>query len=133
MSAKDYVEEFFMLQPQKVDDGDASINKEYTGIRGQALTQQALIFIQGIIHHVLDVCMSADAKGHTNVLRGIIQKCCKTLLILSRYQAPPSTPEGYFSGLWLEKMRTACHQVNHSLTVDQMIIVVYLMRIITVC
>ncbi|KAK3825766.1 MAG: Dopey, N-terminal-domain-containing protein [Benniella sp.] len=118
MSAKDYAEEFFMLQPQQVDNSDASISKEYAGIKGQALTQQALCFIQNIISSILDVFMKDDAKAHTIVLRQMIQKSCKTLLILSRYHIMPSTPDNRFSGPWLEKMRTACHQLEDFAAID---------------
>lgn len=113
MSAKDYIEEFFALQPREVnDEDDTSANKVYAGIRGHMLTQQSLSFIQNIIHHILDVCMNSDTKAPTPLLRTMIQKCCKTLLILARYHPSPTTPNGYFSGPWLEKMRTACHQVE---------------------
>ncbi|KAF8965668.1 hypothetical protein BGZ46_000564 [Entomortierella lignicola] len=110
MSAKDYIEEFYMLQPQKSsDDGDSSTTKEYAGIRGQALTQQALLFTQNFIHNALDVCVNNTPISNIQTLRSMIQKACKILSILSKHQTPPSTPEDYFSGLWLEKMRSACH------------------------
>ncbi|KAF9960614.1 hypothetical protein BGZ65_012020 [Modicella reniformis] len=118
MSVTDYIGEFYMFQPQKADDIDATASKEYAGIKGQVLTQQALRFVQSIILGVLDVCMNDSAKAHTNVLRAAIQKSCKTLLILSRYQSPSSTLDSYFSGPWLEKMRTACHQLEDFVTID---------------
>ncbi|KAF9347056.1 hypothetical protein BGX26_001433 [Mortierella sp. AD094] len=118
MSAKDYIEEFYMLQPQKSSDEDNSATKEYAGIRGEALTQQALLFTQNFIRNALDVCIKNTSKANTQALRAMIQKACKILLILSRYQTPPSTSEGYFSGLWLEKMRSACHIVEDFAIID---------------
>ncbi|KAF9398703.1 hypothetical protein BGX21_007403 [Mortierella sp. AD011] len=119
MSAKDYIEEFYMLQPQKsCDDEDNSTAKEYAGIRGEVLTQQALLSTQNFIRNALDVCIKDTYKVNTQTLRAMIQKACKILLILSKYQAPPSTPEGYFSGLWLEKMRSACHIVEDFAIID---------------
>ncbi|KAG0004507.1 hypothetical protein BGZ79_009040 [Entomortierella chlamydospora] len=119
MNAKDYIEEFYMLQPQKsCDDEDNSTAKEYAGIRGEVLTQQALLSIQNFIRNALDVCIKDTHKANTQTLRAMIQKACKILLILSKYQAPPSTSEGYFSGLWLEKMRSACHIVEDFAIID---------------
>ncbi|KAF9201272.1 hypothetical protein BGZ49_008474 [Haplosporangium sp. Z 27] len=119
MSAKDYIEEFYMLQPQKSsDDGDSSTTKEYAGIRGQALTQQALLFTQNFIRNALDVCVNNTPISNIQTLRSMIQKACKILSILSKHQTPPSTPEDYFSGLWLEKMRSACHLVEDFAIID---------------
>lgn len=109
MSAKGYIEEFFMLVPQKVDESD-STTKEYAGINGQALRQQALTVIQNFISNILDACMVDDSRTNIRTLRTMIQKSCKILSILSRYQTP-SSPQDYFSGLWLEKMRLACYKV----------------------
>ncbi|KAF9115351.1 hypothetical protein BGX27_008120 [Mortierella sp. AM989] len=119
MHAKDYIEEFYMLQPQKSSsDGDGSTTREYAGIKGQALTQQALLFTQKFIYNALDVCINDTSKASTKILRAMIQKACKILLILSKYQSPPNTPEEYFSGPWLEKMRTACHVVEDFAIID---------------
>ncbi|KAG0365844.1 hypothetical protein BGZ54_006153 [Gamsiella multidivaricata] len=121
MSAKDYIEEFYMLLPQESDGSDVSTSKEYAGIKGQTLTQQALSFIQSFICNALDVCMNDITKTHTQILRAMIQKACKIVLILSKYQVPPATPEDYFSGLWLEKMRTACCKVDDFAIVDALV------------
>ncbi|KAG0295715.1 hypothetical protein BGZ98_001266 [Dissophora globulifera] len=122
MSAKDYIEEFYMLQPQKQDETeDAATTKEYSGIKGQALTQEALKYIQNFFYNVLDVCMNDTAKGHTQTLRSMIQKACKILLILSKYQHPPSTSEDYFSGPWIEKMRTALYKVDDFAIIDALV------------
>jgi hypothetical protein len=109
MSAKEYIEEFYMLVPQKTDESD-SATKEYAGINGQALRQEALTIIQSFISNILDACMAEDARANIRTLRTMIQKSCKILSILSRYQTPVS-PHDYFSGPWLDKMRQACHKV----------------------
>src|SRR5690554_4023607 len=113
MSAKDYIEEFYMLVPQKTDESDDISAREYAGINGQALTRQALSFVQNFICNALDACMDDYTKAHTDArtLRSMIQNACKILAILSKYQAP-STIQGYFSGTWLEKMRTASCKVR---------------------
>ena len=110
MSAKDYIEEFYMLVPQKTDESDAA-TKEYAGINGQALRQQALTITQNFISNILDSCMDGDSRTHIRTLRSMIQKSCKILSILSRYQTP-SSPQDYFSGPWLDKMRLACYKVT---------------------
>lgn len=109
MSAKSYIEEFFMLVPQKTGESD-STTKEYAGINGQALRQQALTIIQNFISNILDACMADDSRTNIRTLRTMIQKSCKILSILSRYQTP-SSPQDYFSGPWLDKMRLACYKV----------------------
>ena len=110
MSAKDYIEEFYMLVPQKVDEPESTLTKEYAGINGQALRQQALTIIQNFISNILDACMGEDSRTHIRTLRTMTQKSCKILSILSRYQTP-SSPHDYFSGPWLDKMRLACYKV----------------------
>lgn len=111
MSAKDYIEEFYILRPSTHSNTEDTTAKEYAGIKGQALTQQALAFIQNFVSNVLDLCMKDEDGVHTRTLRPMILKACKTLTILSRYQSPPTLPDDYFSGLWLDKMRTACCKV----------------------
>ncbi|KAF9186710.1 hypothetical protein BGZ51_001791 [Haplosporangium sp. Z 767] len=122
MSAKDYIEEFYMLVPQKVDESDDISAREYAGINGQALTQQALSFVQNFICNALDACMDDHTKVHTDArtLRSMIQNACKILSILSKYQAP-STVQGYFSGLWLEKMRTASCKARDFAIIDALV------------
>ncbi|KAF9430127.1 hypothetical protein BGZ94_008233 [Podila epigama] len=120
-NAKDYIEEFYVLKPQEAQTGDSNSAKEYTGIRGQALTQQALTFIQNFISNVLDVSAKDATKAHTRILRAMIQKACKTLSILSKYKAPPTRAEDYLAGPWLEKMRAACSTMEDFATIDAMI------------
>jgi hypothetical protein len=112
MSAKDYIEEFYVLRPSTPNNAEELAGKEYAGIKGQALTQQALTFIQNFINSILDLCMADEEGVHTKTLRPMILKACKTLSILSRYQSPPTMSDEYFSGLWLDKMRTACCKVR---------------------
>ncbi|KAI1316511.1 hypothetical protein EDD11_009924 [Mortierella claussenii] len=122
-SAKDYIADFYMLQPQKADADaeDPSSTKEYAGIKGQALTEQALMFIQNFIRNALDVCMKDSTRKNIQPLRAMIQKACKILLILSKYQAPPTTADDFFGGEWLEKMRTACREVNDFAITDALV------------
>ncbi|KAG0261587.1 hypothetical protein BG011_000876 [Mortierella polycephala] len=122
MSAKDYIEEFYMLVPQKADESDDISAREYAGINGQALTRQALSFVQNFICNALDACMDDYTKAHTDArtLRSMIQNACKILSILSKYQAP-STIQGYFSGLWLEKMRTASCKARDFAIIDALL------------
>lgn len=118
MSAKDYIEEFYILQPATAatttttTTSEESSAKEYAGIKGHALTHQALTLVQNFISNVLDTCMKDEEGVHTKTLRPMILKACKTLAILSRYQSPPIVAEDYFSGPWLEKMRTTCCKVR---------------------
>ncbi|KAF8924042.1 hypothetical protein BGZ58_002248, partial [Dissophora ornata] len=121
MSAKEYIEEFYMLRPQKAEDVDSSTTKEYTGIKGQALTQVALSLIEDFICNALDVCMGDSGKAHTQILRSMIQKACKIILTLSKYRTPPNTPEDYFSGPWIEKMRMASHKVDDFVIIDALV------------
>lgn len=101
-----------MLKAQEPQEGDDSSTKEYSGIKGQALTLQALTFIQNFISSVLDECKKDEAKDHTRTLRTMVQKACKTLSILSKYMEPPNCPEEYLQGPWLDKMRDACSTVS---------------------
>ncbi|KAF9924707.1 hypothetical protein FBU30_005377 [Linnemannia zychae] len=119
MSAKDYIEEFYMLVPQKAEEADSPI-KEYAGINGQALSQQALTIIQNFISNILDACMADDARTNIRTLRTMIQKSCKVLSILSRYQTPNS-PQDYFTGLWLDKMRLACYKTDDFAMIDALL------------
>ncbi|GJJ70854.1 hypothetical protein EMPS_03204 [Entomortierella parvispora] len=121
MSAKDYIEEFYILRPSTPSNSDETTAKEYAGIKGQSLTHEALGFIQKFICNVLDLCMKDEDGVHTKTLRPMILKACKTLTILSRYQSPPTVSEDYFSGLWLDKMRTACCKVNDFSIVDAVV------------
>ncbi|KAF9137838.1 hypothetical protein BGX30_009855 [Mortierella sp. GBA39] len=119
MSAKDYIEEFFMLVPQRTDESDLA-TKEYAGISGHALRQQALTIIQNFISNILDACMADDSRTNIRTLRTMIQKSCKILSILSRYQTP-SSPQDYFSGPWLDKMRLACHKTDDFSMIDALL------------
>ncbi|KAK5828752.1 Dopey, N-terminal-domain-containing protein [Linnemannia elongata] len=119
MSAKDYIEEFFMLVPQKTNESE-STTKEYAGINGQALRQQALTIIQNFISNILDACMADDSRTNIRTLRTMIQKSCKILSILSRYQTP-SSPQNNFSGPWLDKMRLACHKTEDFAMIDALL------------
>jgi len=118
MTAKDYIEEFYILRPSTPSNTEETTAKEYAGIKGQALTQQALTLIQDFICNVLDLCTKDEDGVHTKALRPMILKACKTLTILSRYQSPPTVSDDYFSGLWLDKMRTACCKVTKSFFVQ---------------
>lgn len=100
-----------MLKAQEPQ-GDDSSTKEYSGIKGQALTLQALAFIQNFISSVLDECKKDEARLHTRTLRTMVQKACKSLSILSKYKVPPSCSEEYLQGPWLDKMRDACSTVS---------------------
>lgn len=101
-----------MLRAQESQEGDDNSSKEYSGIKGQALTLQALAFIQNFICSVLDECKKDEARVHTRTLRTMVQKACKTLSILSKYKVPPNCPEEYLQGPWLNKMRDACSTVS---------------------
>ncbi|KAF9312603.1 hypothetical protein BG003_006119 [Podila horticola] len=120
-SAKDYIEEFYMLRAQESQEGDDNSSKEYSGIKGQALTLQALAFIQNFICSVLDECKKDEARVHTRTLRTMVQKACKTLSILSKYKVPPNCPEEYLQGPWLNKMRDACSTMEDFATIDSMV------------
>ncbi|KAF9918461.1 hypothetical protein BX616_008681 [Lobosporangium transversale] len=122
MDVKDYIEEFYMLRPQKSDDiEDASTTKEYAGIRGEALTQQALVFIQNFIQNILDACMKDSMKAHAHTSRTMIQKACKILLILSRYHAPSTSVDDCFTGDWIEKMRAASREMADFAVIDALV------------
>ncbi|KAG0208460.1 hypothetical protein BGX28_000598 [Mortierella sp. GBA30] len=120
MSAKEYIEEFYMLQPQKADELQDASAREYAGISGMVLTQQALAFVQTFIGKVLQACM-AESRTHTPTLRTMVQRSCKILSILSKNQSPPVTLQDYFSGLWLEQMRTASSKVEDFATIDALL------------
>ncbi|KAF9430197.1 hypothetical protein BGZ76_000932 [Entomortierella beljakovae] len=122
MSARSYIEEFYMLQPQKLgDDNDPSITKEYSGIRGRALTQQALSYIQNFIYNALEACIKETSKENAQTLKSMVQKACHILLSISRLRSHPSTPEEFFSGPWLEKMRSACFLVEDFPVIDALV------------
>ncbi|KAG9326517.1 hypothetical protein KVV02_007666 [Mortierella alpina] len=121
MSAKDYIEEFYMLQPQKTDEPQDVSAREYAGINGQILTQEALSLVQNFIGSVLQEAMNDEEGVHTRTSRAMIQKACKILSILSKHQSPPSNSQGYFSGFWLEQMRTASCKVEDFATIDALV------------
>ncbi|KAG0344934.1 hypothetical protein BG004_004061 [Podila humilis] len=120
-SAKDYIEEFYMLKPQETLDVADDSSKEYSGIKGQDLTIQSLAFIQNFISSVLDECKKDEAKIHTRTLRTMVQKACKTLSILSKYKAQPTCPEEYLQGSWLNKMRDCCSSLDDFAAIDAMV------------
>ncbi|KAF9581925.1 hypothetical protein BGW38_000888, partial [Lunasporangiospora selenospora] len=127
MAASEYIEEFYMLLPKKAEDGkdETGAAKEYVGIRGQALTLRALLYIQSFIGHVLDECMkyqqNEQSKELSQGFRSMIQKACRCLLIVSRYQIPPTSPEEYLSGPWLVKMRYASCKAQDFAIVDALV------------
>lgn len=120
-----------MLKAQEPQGDDAS-TKEYSGIKGQALTLQALTFIQNFISSVLDECKKDEAKHHTRTLRTMVQKACKTLSILSKYMVPPSCPEEYLQGPWLDKMRDACSTVSSPMFKEVAPVVVFQHTVLTI-
>ncbi|KAG0088885.1 hypothetical protein BGZ92_005611, partial [Podila epicladia] len=105
-------------EPQE---GEDNSTKEYSGIKGQALTLQALAFIQSFISSVLDECKKDEARLHTRTLRTMVQKACKTLSILSKYKVPPNCSEEYLQGPWLDKMRDACSTMEDFATIDSIV------------
>ncbi|KAG0232967.1 hypothetical protein BGW42_007780 [Actinomortierella wolfii] len=117
MSARSYIEEFYVLTPGSADASEVSVSKEYAGIRGQALSQQALSLIQQFIRHVVQACID-DLEGlHTRTYRPMIEKACKILTILSKHKLH-AKDFSQFSGEWLDVLRECCSKANDFAIVD---------------
>ncbi|KAF9975535.1 hypothetical protein BGZ73_000795 [Actinomortierella ambigua] len=120
VSAKSYIEEFYALTSPPPELAESNVNKEYVGIRGQALSQEALSSIQQFVTHVVRACIN-DAEGlHTTTYRPMIEKACRILTMLSKnkLQAKDYSP---FCGEWLDVLRECCSKATDFVIVDSIV------------
>ncbi|KAG0266708.1 hypothetical protein DFQ27_009484 [Actinomortierella ambigua] len=120
MSAKSYIEEFYVLTPRSPEATEGSVSKEYVGIRGQALSQQTLSFIQQFISHVVRACINDTEGLHTPTYRPMIEKTCKILTILSKHKVQ-AKDFSHFSGEWLDVLRECCSKATDFVIVDAVV------------